>query len=542
MHCPNCGTELPNNASFCTECGKPIAQAAPEPPAPEPSPAPKPEPQPAPAPAPQPAPEPKAKPKKEPKAKSWQQNKITAIVLAVAGIALVVVGIIRVVSGVTGIVGGKNVTRDERYFESHGYMTMNALMDLSGEEITEQLKAAGYEYVESDDEKVGVGWRLPDGSGALTAHRGPITDGNAPGTDLTQIPKGGGDYPTVYSFAFENYTSSKDAIDGMCGTTPAKDVITEGNVSATVLESSSGEKFLCVSTIDDANKNIVLANEAMVETGAFSEPGDTIDSLYAQFEAEVGGAGLSGDMGKGDVMGDLITPQVDATTAKDVSKDTSADKDKDADKTQKKDTSTTAVEAPATLTQECLDEFGNPTMYAISELSGKDLVQTLQSQGFSYASEQKLYANNKDSVFLVMTGEDGQTLSDKDIEALEKGGGNTPLVYVLSSTQYKDALAMLQGTDKCVIEDVMLMGDKAVAVVYGPSMQEYLVAVVPDDTVDGRFSFGMYSSVAVAAGLFDQTSDLGEGDKKYGDTISQVWETLTGGSVGDYVRDHPVNK
>lgn len=511
MHCPNCGTELPNNASFCTECGKPITQPAPEP-APEPEPAPAP----------------------EGGAKGWQKNKITAIVLAVAGVALMVVGIIRVVSGVSGIVGGKDVMRDEQYFDSHGYLTLNALVELSGQEVIDQLKAAGYEFVDSGDASIGVGWRLPDGSGVLTVYVGPASE-TMPGMDLATVPKGGGDQPTAYSFKFDDYTTPKDALDGMCGVNPTRRLDTDAGISLAVLESTSGEQYLCIATVNDANQNVVLANEAMVKTGVFGEPGDTVEGLFSKAEAEVKGEGLYGTAGESEVLDDFVAPESGMTKQDDGAKTQKKDE------TSKTDEASKNVEAPATLTEECLDEYGNPTMYAISELSGKDLVQVLKSQGFAYDSKQKAFLNDKASVFAVLGGENGQAIDDKAIEAKAAGGGSDPVVYVLSSMQYVDAIDMLRGTAKCVIEDECVVGENVVAVVYGPSMQEYLVVVVPEDADNDRYSFGMYSSAAVAAGLFNRTSNLGDGNKEYGSTIAEVWKTLTGGAVGDYVRDHPVS-
>ena len=47
-------------------------------------------------------------------------------------------------------------------------------------------------------------------------------------------------------------------------------------------------------------------------------------------------------------------------------------------------TSETAGKSPSSFDEKCLDEYGNPTMYALTELTGPELVKLLEEQGYQW--------------------------------------------------------------------------------------------------------------------------------------------------------------
>ena len=211
------------------------------------------------------------------------------------------------------------------------------------------------------------------------------------------------------------------------------------------------------------------------------------------------------------------------------------------DKTQPKivEDSARKVGAPATMTEECVDEYGNLTLYAISELSGADLVQAAKSQGFAFDEKEGVLSNEYESVLCVMNSE-FEPMDEKGIASLEKGGGTESVAYIMRTNQYTSPRDVLNGLSKCVTEDVADKSGGSLAVVYGPSMKTFLVFVVPNDEGENVYNVEVFSDEAIASGLFDrQMQQYGDDeDASYGNSIAEVWDTLVGGAVGDYVREH----
>ena len=216
-----------------------------------------------------------------------------------------------------------------------------------------------------------------------------------------------------------------------------------------------------------------------------------------------------------------------ATSAK------SKNEGKKGDATGKKDKS----KAPAALTEKCVDDNGSLTSYALSELTGAELVQSVESLGYTYDTKEGTYVSDKGNQLCALDA-NLKPLDTKALKKLEKGGGDAKIAYIRIAYGYKNVRDAFTGLNKCSTDDVVVREDTQVyAVVHGPSMKEYLVIVGPKDDT---YVLTMYTNKGVAAGLVDKVNSLdGTESEKLGNSIDEVWKSLTGGSVGDYVREHP---
>ncbi|MDY3799104.1 MAG: hypothetical protein SOZ63_01260, partial [Eggerthellaceae bacterium] len=77
------------------------------------------------------------------------------------------------------------------------------------------------------------------------------------------------------------------------------------------------------------------------------------------------------------------------------------------------------------------------------------------------------------------------------------------------------------GNAQCVVEDSYFVGDDGVAVIYGPSMKEYLVII--SKSSESTHQFMVVSQEAISSGYLDGV--IGEA---VGGTLQDVWTNLTG--------------
>lgn len=131
------------------------------------------------------------------------------------------------------------------------------------------------------------------------------------------------------------------------------------------------------------------------------------------------------------------------------------------------------------------------------------------------------YERESDGAFFFSMKDSGKYTADDYVAATNKGGVATAATYNVVSG-YKDAESALKGNAQCTIEDSYFFEDGVgVAIVYGPSMEEFLVIV--DKYNESTFELDVYNQKAIASGMVDQIHG-----GSYGGTLKEVWKTLTG--------------
>ena len=330
MNCPHCGHALPEDASFCTNCGnqvparpeqKPVAEEQPastsQPAAEQP------------APTAQPA---AAEQTQAPEAKPANKNqKIYSIIGLVAGIVLVILGIVRILMGM-GVIGKpqqepqqqvqqqsveqpttqttsqqttQTTTPDDtsttstvpttedkkvdssKFLDKNGYVTMYACAELDGKGLYDVISKQDYDLI-SDD---GTSYFTPNGTKyALIVYIGK--DEKPAGFNELKSLSGvaGKGTPVWYNMICSQYTSLKDAVAGLGNITFDKYI--EGTeVEVGILKNAQGDKLLFMAYMSDNNIPVMqLYNEDCAAAGGVGENvGHSVDECYANLEKALKG-------------------------------------------------------------------------------------------------------------------------------------------------------------------------------------------------------------------------------------------------------------
>ncbi len=155
------------------------------------------------------------------------------------------------------------------------------------------------------------------------------------------------------------------------------------------------------------------------------------------------------------------------------------------------------------------------------ELTGPELVDLLQQQGYEWNESQSAWVRSVDGAIYFAYKETG-LLSQSDYQAATAKGGIAVALSCNIVGGFKDAQAALSGNAKCVIEDSFFDDTGAgVAIVYGPTMTEYLVIAQP--YTESTMELDLYSKEAVGSGMLDQVYD-----GQIGGSFNEVWKTFTG--------------
>ena len=169
---------------------------------------------------------------------------------------------------------------------------------------------------------------------------------------------------------------------------------------------------------------------------------------------------------------------------------------------------------------ECADEHGNITLYALTELKGWQVATLLDQLGYEWSDEKTSWVRKSDSAEFTAYKETGFYTLDTYNEMNQKGGAIAAIGYNVVAG-YDNPSDALSGIAKCVVEDSFFDGGNGVAVFYGPSMEEYfaIISQLPDDTV----RFTIFSKPAVATGMLDQQMGT-----QVGDAFDDAWKYFTG--------------
>lgn len=309
MHCPECGTAVPDSATFCPECGCPLrtpsqteqTKASDRPARPD-----------------QPQPE---TPQQQPQASGtkgagWADSKVGRTVILVSGIALLVVGILRVLMGF-GIIGGSGQAGqttppvqtsdpspapapdpepvpdpapeptpaprqggvdDALVTNSSGFLTLYGCVELDGEQVSEVFEK--YDYDQISDE--GVSYFSPDNSAyGLFVRVGP--DEKCAGfTAVDSLGVGGGTTPVWFNVVTTEYKTVDDALKNLGNVTFDQYEKGSSGIDVGVVSNAQGARFVFAGYAS-SEKTIALQlyNEAALSAGVLSNHGTNVDDVYA---------------------------------------------------------------------------------------------------------------------------------------------------------------------------------------------------------------------------------------------------------------------
>ena len=181
-----------------------------------------------------------------------------------------------------------------------------------------------------------------------------------------------------------------------------------------------------------------------------------------------------------------------------------------------------SASATSAAASDTVDEHLNITLLAIIDSTGPELVDLLQQQGYEWNAGDSAWVRTVDGAMFFSVNKNGQ-YSQADYSSATSKGGAVKAVACNIVGGYKDAEAALAGNAHCVVEESFFDSGsgRGVAIVYGPSMEEYLVIAEP--YTESTSQLGMYSKQAVGSGLLDEIYKT-----KVGGSIDEAWETLTG--------------
>lgn len=169
---------------------------------------------------------------------------------------------------------------------------------------------------------------------------------------------------------------------------------------------------------------------------------------------------------------------------------------------------------------ECTDEHGNITLYALTELKGWQVATLLDQQGYEWNDSANTWVRMVDGAQFSAYKQTGAYTIDTYNEMNEKGGAIVAVGFNVVAG-FKDPEAALKGNAKCVVEDSYFDGTDGIAIFYGPSMKEYLALI--SQYSESTAQFMIFSKEAIGSGMADQL--LGT---HVGGSFQEVWKTVTG--------------
>ena len=177
------------------------------------------------------------------------------------------------------------------------------------------------------------------------------------------------------------------------------------------------------------------------------------------------------------------------------------------------------------VTDECMDSKGNPTVYAVTELSGAQIVGMLEDNDWAWEEDNLWFvSSDRNDAFYVMGANDYEYTYD-EIAGLgaNSAGEATCFVIVVDDRDYSGIEDCLSKLPPMVVDDVQWIDDDlGMARVYGPSMEENIVLISYKDD-PGLYYIDVFNQEAIESGLIDEW--LGD---NYGRSVDEIWDSIFG--------------
>lgn len=171
-----------------------------------------------------------------------------------------------------------------------------------------------------------------------------------------------------------------------------------------------------------------------------------------------------------------------------------------------------------------LDDEGNLALRAITNLSGKDIIQVLDDANWRYADDSLLwYATSNDSMFYVYERNADNECDDKRVAQLDVNGRGESTIFVLDldDSDYSSMHDAFESTTtgSNVLDTEWVDDETCVFVLKGAADRLSIVAMNTDDS-DDTYHIVLFNEEYCASSE-SRWSDLGS-------SVPEVWKGLTG--------------
>ena len=168
-----------------------------------------------------------------------------------------------------------------------------------------------------------------------------------------------------------------------------------------------------------------------------------------------------------------------------------------------------------------VDAHGNITLNAIIELTGPELADLLAQQEYEWNDVDGVWTRAADGAQFAAIRHEGK-FGKADYESATAEGGVAVAISCNIVAGYEDPRATLHDNARCVVEDSYFDDNGVgVAIIYGPSMVEYLVILQP--YTESTTEIDIYSKEAVGSGMLDKVYG-----RQVGGSFAEAWKSLTG--------------
>lgn len=211
---------------------------------------------------------------------------------------------------------------------------------------------------------------------------------------------------------------------------------------------------------------------------------------------------------------------VSAQASADGSQASDADRSSSASSALAGTSSSKSSAAASQIDARALDDKGNLAFFAICSLSGEQISDALESNGYKWVDSAQTWMSPTKA--LVEVQGEGGLLTRDDIARLSQGGADDAVAYVVMSAGYDSPAAALEGLSaNATIKDKYTGSDNGIvfAIMTGPKKEEYLVAITKTD--DAQQTALVFTKKAVEKGLFSQITGVASVK-----SIDEVWKAL----------------
>ena len=174
---------------------------------------------------------------------------------------------------------------DSRTFDKRGNVTLYALSEMSGEEISDALQARGYVWEESAQ-----AWMASSGAAFEVQDNGGMMSRDA----IERIDAGAAGDSVAFAALVVGYDTPAAALDALSGDVKIKDTCAdaEGSIVFAIIEGNDGdERLAAVSETGKKQHMIFLFTEDAIEDGLFSQitgvnHGKSIEGVWKALNAK----------------------------------------------------------------------------------------------------------------------------------------------------------------------------------------------------------------------------------------------------------------